>query len=195
MIKISLISVILAAFVGFSAIADDEPGQNTVPANAVTSKAYVDFQISQKQPILNAEGTDLTNNVVMYTDEAGTVEAKPISNTLTGNNIGDNLPTVGAVNTGLAGKQANIPAGTTAGNVVTYSGNEGQVGEKAVYNASASYNANALVQANHVNDAIQQGLNSHLTCVTSDKDPATNQCWVYEINTQAANTVYTAHAN
>ena len=71
-------------------------------SKTVTSKKYVDDQIATKQPILNANGTDLRNNVVMYTDQAGTVTSKPISATLSGTGIDDNLPTVGAVNTGLA---------------------------------------------------------------------------------------------
>ena len=161
----------------------------------VTSKKYVDDQIATKQAILNANGTDLRDNVVMYTNQAGTVTSKPISSTLTGNNIDSNLPTVGAVNTGLATKQNEIGAGTASGNVVTYTGNAGTVGEKAVYNSSATYNQNALIEANHANTAIRTGLNEHLTCAPNGVDPVSNNCWLWQINDQAANTVYTPHNN
>ncbi len=60
-------------------------------------------------------------------------------------------------------KQNKIGAGTN-GSVVTYTGNEGVVGEKAVYNESASYNSGALVEAGQVNSAIQNGINNHLEC-------------------------------
>ena len=86
---------LVALFIAIPAFAETD-------AKTVTSKKYVDDQIATKQAILNANGTDLRDNVVMYTDTAGEVTSKPISSTLTGNNIDSNLPTVGAVNTGLA---------------------------------------------------------------------------------------------
>ena len=165
-------------------------GENQI----MTSKAYVDTNLATKQPILNPNGTDLRNNVVMYTDTAGEVSAKPISNTLTGNNINDQIPTVGGVNTALSDKQGKIAAGN-AGDVVTYSGTAGSVGSHAVYNSNASYNANGLLQANHANKAIQNGLNNHLTCVEGNKDPNNSRCWLYDINTQSNNTIYTEHTN
>ena len=48
-------------------------------SKTVTSKKYVDDQIATKHAILNANGTDLRDNVVMYTDTAGEVTSKPIS--------------------------------------------------------------------------------------------------------------------
>ena len=183
-----LFAFAVCAFVIGTAYATDAEDRKTV-----TSKKYVDDQIATKQAILNANGTDLRDNVVMYTNQAGEVTSKPISSTLTGNNIDSNLPTVGAVNTGLATKQNEIGAGTAAGNVVTYTGNAGTVGEKAVYNSSATYNQNALIEANHANSAIRTGLNEHLTCAGTDT--ATGNCWLWQINDQAANTVYTPHGN
>ena len=185
-----LFAFAVCAFVIGGAYATDAEDRKTV-----TSKKYVDDQIATKQAILNANGTDLRDNVVMYTNQAGTVTSKPISSTLTGNNIDSNLPTVGAVNTGLATKQDEIGAGTAAGNVVTYTGNAGTVGEKAVYNSNATYNQNALIEANHANTAIRTGLNEHLTCAPNGTDPATGNCWLWQINDQAANTVYTPHNN
>ena len=161
-------------------------------SKTVTSKKYVDDQIATKQPILNADEADLRNNVVMYTNQARTVAAKPISATLSGTGIDDNLPTVGAVNTGLATKQDELSG--TSGNVVTYTSNAGTLGEHAVYKTTTTYdttNAGALVEANHANSAIAKGLNEHLTCAGTDS--VSGNCWLWQINDQAAGTVYTEH--
>ena len=171
-------------------------------SKTVTSKKYVDDQIATKQPILNENGTDLRDNVVMYTDTAGEVTSKPISGHLVADTangetqagIDNNIPTVGAVNTGLATKQDEISG--TSGNVVTYTSNAGTLGEHAVYKTTTTYdttNAGALVEANHANSAIAKGLNEHLTCAPNGIDPASNNCWLWQINDQAAGTVYTEH--
>ena len=171
-----------------------------VPANKiVTTKAYVDTEVATRQPLLNPQGTDLTNNVVMYTDTAGGVEPKPISDHLVAGSgetqatLDGALPTVGAVNTGLAAKQNILGQNKTAGNVATYTGTAGVLGEHAVYNGSAAYNANGLVEAQHVNTAIQTGLNNHITCGGSDS--VSGNCWLYTINTQSAGTIYTPHTS
>jgi len=180
-------AVIVAIVIAMPAFADDVADRKTV-----TSKKYVDDQIATKQPILNAGGADLRNNVVMYTNQAGTVTSKPISATLSGNGIDNNLPTVGAVNTGLADKQNKISG--TSGNVVTYTSNAGTLGEHAVYKTTTTYdttNAGALVEANHANSAIAKGLNEHLTCAGTDS--VSGNCWLWQINDQAAGTVYTEH--
>ncbi len=170
------------------------PAYAETDSKTVTSKKYVDDQIATKQPILNASEADLRNNVVMYTNQAGTVAAKPISTTLSGTGIDNNLPTVGAVNTGLATKQDELSG--TSGNVVTYTSNAGTLGEHAVYKTTTTYdttNAGALVEANHANSAIAKGLNEHLTCAPNGIDPVSNNCWLWQINDQAAGTVYTEH--
>jgi len=180
-------AVIVALFIAMPAFAETD-------AKTVTSRKYVDDQIATKQPILNANGTDLRDNVVMYTNQAGEVTAKPISTTLSGNGIDNNLPTVGAVNTGLATKQDELSG--TSGNVVTYTSNAGILGEHAVYKTTTTYdttNAGALVEANHANSAIAKGLNEHLTCAPNGIDPVSNNCWLWQINDQAANSVYTEH--
>ena len=182
-------AAIVAIFISMPAYADDTTDRKTV-----TSKKYVDDQIATKQPILNADEADLRDNVVMYTNQAGEVTAKPISTTLSGTGIDNDLPTVGAVNTGLADKQNKISG--TSGNVVTYTSNAGTLGEHAVYKTTTTYdttNAGALVEANHANSAIAKGLNEHLTCAPNGIDPASNNCWLWQINDQAAGTVYTDH--
>jgi len=180
--------IVITALFAIPSYATDAEDRKTV-----TSKKYVNDQIATKQPILNANGTDLRNNVVMYTNQAGEVTSKPISTTLSGTGIDNNLPTVGAVNTGLATKQNEIGAGTASGNVVTYTGSPGTVGEKPVYNSNATYNQNALIEANHANSAIRTGLNNHLTCAGTQGE--NGPCWLWQINDQAVNTVYTPHNN
>ena len=180
-------AAIVAIFISMPAYADDTTDRKTV-----TSKKYVDDQIATKQPILNADEADLRDNVVMYTNQAGEVTAKPISTTLSGTGIDNDLPTVGAVNTGLADKQNKISG--TSGNVVTYTSNAGTLGEHAVYKTTTTYdttNAGALVEANHANSAIAKGLNEHLTCAGTDS--VSGNCWLWQINDQAAGTVYTEH--
>ena len=170
------------------------PAYADTASKTVTSQKYVDDQIATKQPILNAAEADLRDNVVMYTNQAGTVTAKPISTTLSGTGIDNDLPTVGAVNTGLATKQDELSG--TSGNVVTYTSNAGTLGEHAVYKTTTTYdttNAGALVEANHANSAIAKGLNEHLTCAPNGIDPVSNNCWLWQINDQAAGTVYTEH--
>ena len=184
-----LFAFAVCAFVIGTAYATDAEDRKTV-----TSKKYVDDQIATKQPILNADEADLRNNVVMYTNQAGTVTSKPISTTLSGDGIDNDLPTVGAVNLGLADKQNKISG--TSGNVVTYTSNAGTLGEHAVYKTTTTYdttNAGALVEANHANSAIAKGLNEHLTCAPNGIDPVSNNCWLWQINDQAAGTVYTDH--
>ena len=193
-----LLGVVMAT--GMANAADLTPEQQAaLDRKTVTSKYYVDQAIAGKQPILNPTGdSDLAGQVVMYTGNAGQVSEKPISDHLvatgteTQAGINSNLPTVGAVNTGLSGKQNKIGTGTAVGNVVTYTGSAGTVGEKAVYNDTASYAATALIEAAHANDAIQTGLNEHLSC-TNDRGP-NNECWLWEIKDQAAGTVYTKHS-
>ena len=172
-----------------TAYADDVADRKTV-----TSRKYVDDKIATKQEILNKDGDNLSNNVVMYTNQAGTVAAKPISTTLSGNGIDNNLPTVGAVNTGLATKQDELSG--TSGNVVTYTSNAGTLGEHAVYKTTTTYdttNAGALVEANHANSAIAKGLNEHLSCAGWPNNDQSQPCWLWQINDQAAGTVYTEH--
>ena len=184
------------AFVIGTAYATDAEDRKTV-----TSKKYVDDQIATKQAILNANGTDLRDNVVMYTNQAGEVTSKPISGHLVADTangetqagIDNNLPTVGAVNIGLADKQNIIPAKNTT-KVVTYTATAGSVGEHDIYQgATATYNPNGLIESNHANSAIAKGLNEHLTCAPNGVDPVSNNCWLWQINDQAAGTVYTDH--
>ena len=169
------------------------PDTNTVVSNAdgkvVTSQKYVDDAIAKKQKQFAEE----RGTVVMYTGTEGSVGSKTIESGLSGNSAG--LPTVGAVNAGLNKKQNKIPAVTSArsGNIVTYTATEGQVGERALYRSTQTYNSQGLVEASNVNKAISSGLNGNLSCA-GNAPGTTNTCWLYTITTQPANAVYTPNA-
>lgn len=79
---------------------------DNVPANKiVSSKEYVDDQLADKQTIFGANA----NNVAVFTDDPGVITPKPVTETLTGNGVSNtDLPTVGAVNSGLDTKQDKI---------------------------------------------------------------------------------------
>ena len=91
----------------------------------------------------------------------------------------------------LATKQKAIGSGGQGGSgsngdVVTYTATAGTVSSKPVYNATTStYSAqqNSLIEAKNVNAAVQNGLNSHITCHTWDDPQNPTDCWLWEINT------------
>ena len=189
-----------------TAYADDATRKKTV-----TSQYYVDTAVETKQPVVGAESG---NYVVTYPNSAGTdtehneageINKRHISTTLTvGNNGGDginaaatDIPTVGAVNTGLNGKQNKISG--TAGKLVTYGGASGSVGSADVYNESGSYSTqtDALVRASHVNSAVANGFAGLLTCNlwetghTNDDD----YCLTYSVNTDVLSGTYVPQGN
>ncbi len=203
---------IMAAVVGVTAIrVGNSQGTTPDPNSILTSQAYVDAQVATKQPLL--EKKESANFIVTYpvndANDPGYATNTPTSReiagtwvTTTANDL-TKVPTVGAVNSALAGKQDNI-GGLTANTVITNTGVAGQVRSKPVYNESAAYtnnNVTALLQANQANNAIQNGLNSHLTCTswaTTGNPPVAhtgddNYCLTWQINTLSG--PYTTHAN
>ena len=79
-------------------------------------------------------------------------------------------------------KQDKI-GGDTAGTVITNTGTEGTVGKKGVYKTTTAYSSQtgSLIEANHANTAIQNGLNRHVTCA----DPvgaSASDCLLWGIN-------------
>lgn len=92
----------------------------------------------------------------------------------------------------LAGKQPIIDRATDNGKVATYTTTAGTLGAKAIYNENAAYSGQqaALIEAQTVNGAIQQGLNSHVTCHTYSNLPGqSSDCWLWQIN-DTSNGVY-----
>lgn len=187
-VRLFMLGVML---IGFSAYAADPVKAVDGDKKIVTSKKYVDDALSLKQPKLNDGAADWRNNVVLYTNQAGVTDKKPIVTSLSGDS--GSLPTVGAVNTGLNLKQNKLGENKTAGNVVTYTSTAGTLDQHDVYKgASAAYNANGLIEAQHANSAIRKGLNDHLSC--AGNAPGTNgPCWLWTINDQVEGTVYTPH--
>lgn len=135
--------------------------------NVVSSKAYVDSGISQKQGIISK--VDNANTVMLFpTTTGGTPGARAIQTSL-GNDT--NLVTRSAVNTALNAKQEIVHGVSDAANkVVLYNSNGGLSGTdnpaKGVYNASTAYTGQGgnLIEAQHLNAAIANGFNAHLTC-------------------------------
>ena len=81
-------------------------------------------------------------------------------------------------------KQDNIGDGSN-GSVITNTGQEGVVGEKGVYKTGSgstySGQTTSLIEANHANSAIQNGLNAHVTCAEPVGGNASN-CILWSIN-------------
>ena len=199
--RMNLIAILAIGTVG-TAHAANEP-TDAQKRKTATSQYYVDTAVETKQVAVPAESG---NYVVTYPnsagndtnhDEAGEINKRHISTTLTvGNNGGDgvnaagaDIPTVGAVNSGLNGKQAKLS--NTAGKLVTYGDSEGSVGTEDVYNESNAYSgqSTALVRASHVNAAVANGFAALLTCqdyetgYNATNDPNGDHCLTYRVNT------------
>ena len=184
-----------------TAYADDATRKKTV-----TSQYYVDTAVETKQPVVGAESG---NYVVTYPNSAGTdtehneageINKRHISTTLTvGNNGGDginaaatDIPTVGAVNSGLSAKQQKLEG--VSGKLVTYSETAGTVGQQAIYDSSTAYTGQGtnLVQAQHVNAAVANGFSELLRCNSWETGHTNDDdfCLTYIVNTNLAGEVY-----
>jgi len=196
-------AAIVAIFIAVPSFADDATRKKTV-----TSQYYVDTAVETKQPVVGAESG---NYVVMYPNsagsdsahnEAGEIDKRHVSNVLSGtasDNIGvanGDIPTVGAVNSGLSGKQNKLSG--TSGKLVTYGGAAGTVGSADVYNESSPYSGqtNALVRASHVNSAVANGFAGLLTCNSWETGHDGTQpgdddyCLTYTVNTNMLSGTY-----
>ncbi|MBO4700684.1 MAG: hypothetical protein J5620_02960 [Alphaproteobacteria bacterium] len=78
------------------------------------------------------------------------------------------------------GQKQNKIGGGTADTVITNTGAAGTVGAKGVYKTTTAYSSqtNSLIEANHANSAIQNGLNAHVTCYESEN----GECILWSIN-------------
>lgn len=143
--------------------------------NIPTSRAYVDVNVSTKQGILQKQNSD--NVAVTFpTTVGGTPGARTINTSLGTSTSDTGLATTGAINTELNKKQGNING--TANTVVTYTGSAGGTSQKAVYNSGSAYSGQtgSLTEAQHVNAAVQNAFNAHLSC-------ANQECSLYQVNT------------
>ena len=163
--SIKRIFIVISAIFAASAVFADN--------SSVTSKKYVDDLMSGYQGKLPGSGA---NKLMIYDDETGIGE-KSIETTLVSNATG--VPTVGAVKTGLDGKQDTITG--TAGCVMTGTGNAGEVGERAIYSANTNY-SDSLVTAETVNTGVINAVNSSLIRVNEQGAPSDSGT-LWEINT------------
>jgi hypothetical protein len=74
----------------------------------------------------------------------------------------------------------------TAGTVVTYTGTAGQMTETAVYDETSAYSGqeDSLAEVQHVNDAVTNAFNAHITCheyVANAEETAEN-CLLWDVN-------------
>ena len=189
----------------------EEPS-DAVKRKSVTSQYYVDEKLKTKQPIVNAQSG---NYIVTYPTGGaannGVIGQRHIANVLSGNAndgtgaVGNNdIPTVGAVNTGLNAKQAKLS--NTAGRLVTYGGTgaaAGTVGAADVYNETYTYasQTDSLVRAAQVNAAVANAFGGILTCsgwddgYNSTNDPNGDHCLYYTVDTNMGSGTYVPQGN
>ena len=152
----------------------------SVTKQTVTTAGYVDKLAATKQDKLS--GT--SGYAVTYGATAGTTNGRQIVTSLGTSTSAPSLPTTGAVVAGLKAKQ-NILNGT-AGTVVTYTGIEGGTGSRGVYKASGSYSTQTdnLAEAGHVNTAVANAFNAHLTCHRFDNSgvQTAEHCLLWNVN-------------
>lgn len=177
-------------FIGAMAMAVTT-GAYATGETTVTSKAYVDTEVAKKQAKLAGSGASVA--VTYPTELGGTPTSRTINNSVGSSTSDTGLVETGAINTALNDKQQKLSGAQNT--VITYGATAGgPTGSKAVYNASGSYNANALAEVGHVNTAIQNGFNAHLTCAqyATPNDPTSN-CLLYNVNTLSD--TYVPHGN
>ena len=150
-------------------------------SKTVTTQTYVDELAATKQQKL--EGSN--GSVVTYGVQSGVTGERAIDSSLANATTSDtSIPTTGAVLTALNAKQ-NLMSGT-ANTVVTYTGSSGGVGSRAIYQDSGSYNSqtSALAEAGHVNAAVTNAYNAHITCHQYDSSGAqtAEHCLTWDVN-------------
>ena len=150
-------------------------------SKTVTTQTYVDELAATKQAIL--EGT--SNSLVTYGATAGATGERAIDSSLARATTSDtSIPTTGAVLTALNAKQ-NLMSGT-ANTVVTYTGTSGGVGSRAIYQDSGTYNSqtSALAEAGHMNAAVTNAFNAHITCHQYDTSGTQTaaHCLTWDVN-------------
>ena len=145
----------------------------------VTTQGYVDNAVATKQNKLS--GT--SGYAVTYGASAGTTDERQIVTSLGSDTTATTLPTTGAVVTGLNGKQATLNG--PANSVVTYTGSSGGTSSQGVYQASGSYSSqtDSLAEAGHVNTAVTNAFNAHLTCNRyATPGDTTSDCLLWNVN-------------
>ena len=143
----------IAVFATFVAFAD---------TSSVTSKKYVDDFMTGYQNKIPGSGT---NKLMIYDNSDDSIGEKAIVSELGISTSAANVPNVGAVKTGLVGKQDTITG--TAGYVMTGTGTPGEVGEKPIYSATIR-DEDSLVMAETVNSGVINAVNHSLRRVNAN---------------------------
>lgn len=148
--------------------------------NVVTTKSYVDTMVDTKQDKLSGA----TGAVVTYGSTDGATGSNLIVTSLGSDTSATTLPTTGAVVTGLNAKQDALTG--TPNTVVTYTSTAGQTTSTAVYDETAAYSGqtNALAEAGHVNAAVTNAFNAHITCneYVSGAAETPENCLLWNVN-------------
>lgn len=149
-----------------------------------TSKAYTDTQLATRQPTITGV-TGGANKLMLFSDTTdGAVLSRDIVTTLgtpnstTGlysNTDADSAATRGAINKGLQRKQDSV-IGISA-QATTYTETDGVVGSKSIY-SSTNHRLGALIQADTLNTAVTNAVNSELTQIDETGTPSsTGTLW------------------
>lgn len=100
--------------------------------------------------------------------------------------VGENTVTSKSYVDFEVGKKQQKIGGGEADTVITNTGEDGVVGSKGVYKTGSGNTyagqTTSLIEANHANTAIQNGLNAHVTCYHYDS-ANNNDCDLWQINT------------
>ncbi len=97
---------------------------------------------------------------------------------------GENVATSKAfVDTAVALKQDKIPANDGTAQVLTNTGELGNVGTKNIYDSSATYvgQSNALIDAGTMNAAVQNAIEAEFRCIKWVDDDPTKDCLLVNI--------------
>lgn len=164
--------VILGTFAPIATFATEE--------NVVTTKTYVDTMVNAKQDKLS--GT--SGYAVTYGATDGATGSKAIVRILGTDTSAETLPTTGAVVKELNAKQDTFDG--TPNTVVTYTSTAGTVGETAVYDETSAYSGqeDSLAEVQHVNSAITNAFNAHITCneYVSGAAQTPENCLLWDVN-------------
>ena len=152
--------------------------------STVTSLKYVTDELNTRQDKFGANDS----KAMTFTNAAGGNLPRDVKESLGTSTTDTGLPTVSAVNTGIATKQDEIGA-VNADTVVTYTGTPGTLGQKGIYQDTGTYAAqqNNLIQASTFNAALRNGLENEFVCAGTDDGTANGNCWLWSIDNETEN--------
>ena len=159
----------------------------------VTSMGYVNEELAGRQDKFQKLGADTAITYSGTTD--GAVGSRTITNDLgaESNTSSTAIPTVGAVDTKLDNKQNELDF--AANTVLMNTGVAGEPMAKGIYQTSGDYNTqvDSLVDAATFNAALQNAINSELTCAQrKDPNDPNSKCLLFNIFAPTQNLIIPA---